>query len=403
MRIVSDNNDKHFKTRIEPPDESFVFCDFSVAGKRLVTEKVKANVEPNLKSSFKFYSSNLSEHLYYGTVSAVLESNNKKQILGFSFFNWIGHSISFPLTLYSQTHQPSGLLVLKIQSKSNPLPILKSIPYEGSHICILSSSLLPTPFHCFRFCRSLVNINCKIEAFCLHSLLACGFGHPFQVAQLLCSFFLGFGFESYAYSSGAIIKQTDEFWVWDLITGQEQHQKKLPFQFLIGYEAAFESPSQNPTIDSTWVKIDLPASFGPPALGIQHFDGEAKLECEIKKKLQQIRNHKTTIFYQRSESIIRNLIFLKFQSTILHQKSIFKNEINSLLRENENINLKIFNAFSVEEEEIMEIIQQRGSDILFSEETISFVFSLIVFEFAENIRETWFGFGSVYEPNNKSE
>jgi hypothetical protein len=345
----------------------------------------------------------LSEQLHYGTVSVVFEGNNKKIILGFSFFNWIGHSIKFPLTLYSQTYQPSGLLVLKIESKYNPLPIIKSIPYEGSHICKLSSSLLSTPFHCFRFCRSLVNINCKLEAFCLHSLLASGFGHPFQVAQLLCSFFLGFGFESYAYSSGAIIKQTDQFWVWDLITGQEQHQKRLPFKFLIGYEAAFETQSENPTIDSIWVKIDLAPSFGPPALGIQHFGEEAKLECQIKKKLQQIRNPKSTLFYQRSESIIRNLIFLKFQSTILHQKSIFKNEINSLLRENENINLKIFNAFSVEEEDILEIIQQKGSDILFSEETVSFVFSLIVFEFAETIRETWFGFGIVYESNNKSQ
>ncbi|KAH0793312.1 centrosomal protein [Histomonas meleagridis] len=417
-------------------DSSLLQLDINIAGHRFRSSKVNAEVDPLFSETFSIdLSQSIDELISYGpgSITAILISGKNCCSYGTGTFEWrmaLSGYVGLPVTLSgSQTGDDNGIVHIKLEfdpisiSPNDLQNILKNEGRRGSHICRLSSKLIPTPFHANRFAglfsvskrtfSATGNVIAEEEddndetvftrGFTIHSLLSSRCGSRGDICALLCSLFCGFGFESYVCANKVLTIHEKQNWLWDPFTCERTIAEILHTTILYGYkcklEALVECPSADVNDPRIWKRYDVPSPISIPSLCPCEQIDEEEIENEVKRMISALRHTKKTIFNNQIAFAMRPLLY-SYESSKLNESCDMwaphaNDAIRRLLPKNTSIKAIPICVHAKDAKSIFMALQAKSDDLMTSPNAEMFVVSIATFPYAEDLYASWIIFGAI--------
>lgn len=416
-----------------------ILLDFNIAGRRWKSAEVEAEADPKFCETINLeLPEPLDELIHYGCGSlvAILIAGPNKCVYGIGSFEWrralAGYS-GLPVSLYDpRTGDACGVVHIKMQmapqlcTQAELETFLRQETPNASHICRLSSRLIPTPFHAMRF-AGLFSVNKTRYAttgnvinedfpedenedelkfskgFTIHSLLASCEGSKSDICALLCSLFCGFGYEAFVCGSKVLTVHEKYATLWDPFKCERVNVEKLPTIELYGYKCRLDPLIEDPpaiTDDPRiWKRIQMPDPLSHPALIRCDSVYEEEIENEVKKSICALRHTKLTKFNKQIEIAMRPLLQTYESSKLNESCDIWVGPVNDAVRQlipaKTTIKVAPFCIHSADPKTIFMGLQKKASNVILSPATEDFALSLAVFPYAENLSVTWVLFGAI--------
>ena len=431
--IISVVSARAFLGFLDPDPNTRIVLDIALAGHRFRTEEAKTEADPLIRDEISFPLPQSLEELIStgcGSISAVIIAGVQSAIYGTGEFEWrkaLTGYLRVPVDLKSISGDSCGVIDLKVQV-SPPLcnesqfgSALQSEPQRGSYLCPLFSRLIPTPFHALRFSHLFSETRSKVSAtgniiesgetlnsgftrlFSLHSILASRSGSITDICGLLCSFFIGFGFEAYVCGSKVLTVDQKKALLWDPSNCKTEIITNLPTVTLYGYKCKLDPLVENPSVDvddpRIWKKyiIQDPILY-PVIIPCASVDEEA-IENHVKRMVSSLRNIKRTNFCKNVEAAIRPLLFSNENSAINdscdYWNSLVKTAVQESLPPRHTISVCSINVHSPDAQSLFMALQSKASKLIHSTETEDFALTIGIFPYAENLYSTWILFGAI--------
>lgn len=417
-----------------------ILLDFNIAGRRWRSTEVEADADPKFFEKFDLeLSESLDELVHFGSGSivAILIAGPNRCVYGSGSFEWrraLAGYTGQPVSLYDpRTGDPCGVVHVKMQmspqlcSQAELENLLRQETPNASHICKLSSRLIPTPFHALRF-SGLFSVNKSryattgnvikdeiqeeekeedfafTKGFSIHSLLASCEGSKPDICALLCSIFCGFGYESFVCGSKVLTVHEKYSTLWDPFKCEKINVETLPTVVMYGYKCRLEPLIENPpaiTDDPRiWKRYQMPDPLSHPSLLRCDQIDEESIENEVKKMICAVRHTKSTTFNKEIEVAMRPLLQTYESSKLNESCDIWAPPVNDAVRHlipsKSTIKLAPFCVHSAEAKGIFMALQKKASNIMLSPQTDQFTLSLAIFPYAENLYVTWILFGAIF-------
>jgi hypothetical protein len=426
-----------FVEMMDPDPASHLLLDISIAGKRYRTAAVEASTDPDFHEQFSLDLSewNLEELSAFGlsTITAILMAGPSYCIYGTAFFDWrrcfTGYA-GFPVSLQdSRTGDECGVVHIKLQMS----PILcTSAELENlvhcagprtSHICPISSRLIPTPFHALRFASLFSEATRTFTAtgkvkdeeaflddqpkfsrgFSIHSVLASRTGNASDICAVLCSLLCGFGFESYVCGTKVLTIHHDRKILWDPFRCERTNVESLPTVSLYGLKCKLDPLVDEPSAEvcdpRIWRLIELEEPISIPSLLPCPDVDELAIETNVKRRICDLRHTRQTRFDEKIELALRPLIHSYEMAKLNEGCDIWSGAVNDSIRKlipkGSTIRLVPLCVHGCDPKSIFMAVQAKAQSLIHHPGADVFALSLAVFPYAEDLYSSWTLVGAV--------
>lgn len=425
-----------FINLMDADSKNKICLDFNVAGERWRSDEYDADENLEFSGKFEIKLIDTLPHLIgkgCGSIVAILKSGHNSCIYASGNFDWrkslCGHYFQ-PITLESEPDSGDGCIISMTFDISSPLcspeefeTAISKESFQASHICKLSSPLIQTPFHAFRFASLFFHSNrtyemngdVKVleidpkkdnkfsESFSIHNILASRYGTGPDICALLCSLFCGFGLESFVCGRTVVTIHQDHATIWDPFKGDRKNTETLPPLTLYGYRCQLEPKTDSPSYQtgrrSEWKLIEFPLPLTSPTILSCILIDDQLVEMEVKKLIISARGNLQTNFNNEIGNSLRPKLF-SLESEKLNQRcdtwdSHVNDAISHLIPPKSSIKIVPLCIHSTDPRVIYQGLNQKASNIIHSRELNTFSFSLALFPYAEDLFICWCFLGAL--------
>jgi hypothetical protein len=427
-----------FVELMDPDPATRLLLDLSVAGRRWRTAPVEAEVDPAFSDCFTLELSESLDELIasgLGSVTAILIAGPNQCVYGSGLFDWrrcLSDKVGLPVSLSDpRTGDDCGVVHLRL-TFSTPLctqaeldGLIRSESSHGSHICRLSSRLIPTPFHALRF-AGLFELSRRTfgatgnvivddappssdedatftRGFSIHSILAGRSGSAADISALLCSIFCGFGFEAFVCGSKVLTVHEDRATLWDPIRCERLNVQNVPTTVLYGYKCKLEPIVENPSAVTSdpriWKRFELPPPIATPSLLKCADLDEIEIENDVKRRISAVRNIHQTRFDDRIAAAMRPLLHSYEASKLNESCDLWTPHVNDAIRNlmppKSTVKVAPLCVHSADPQSIFMALQKKAAALLQHPEAELFALSIAVFPYAENLYACWLLLGAI--------
>lgn len=424
----------HLLNEFDPSDK--ISLDINIAGHRFRTSEFEASSNVVFLDTFTLSLHEPTQIIINkgcGSVVAILRSGPNQEIIGSGNFEWReklcgktvkdGFTQKKTVSLYHSL--PHQCATVDLMISVNP-PVCKADEVkavidkettQGSQICELSSRIVPTPFHAFRLAGLLNNIyRDKPEdddqfspCFSIHNTLASRNGTGPDICAVLCSFFCGFGIESYVCGRTVVTIHEKYATVWDPFKGNRQNVEKLPTSMLFGYQCKLEPKIEDPPFQTNdprfWKRTELPPPVSSPSVLPCDQINEDDVENDIKRMITAKRRNLVTKFNAQISSAMRPLLQTYELSKLNQSSDTWTSNVNDSVRYlmPKKSTIKVYPSciHYTDNSSLFARLLEKASDILLSPEASELTFSLAMFPYAENLYSCWCLLGAILPSKSK--
>jgi hypothetical protein len=419
---------------MDPDPAARLILDVNVAGNRWRTQPAEAEVDPSFYDTFTLELTAPVDELIAsgaGSIVAVVVAGPAMCIYGTGFFDWrraLSGYAGLPVALSDpRTGDECGVVHLKLTC-APPLvgaaeleEMLRGEAPRASHICRMSSRLIPTPFHALRFAGLLgvggrtvaATGNVVVEdeeeeivfsrGFSIHGVLAARAGSGADVCGLLCSLLCGFGFEAFVCGKKVLSVHPDRAILWDPFKCRREIIEKVQTTVLYGYccrlEPIVEDPSAQTSDPRVWRRFELPPPLSTLSLMPCTEIDEIGIENDVRRRIVEVRHTKKTLFDDQIAAAMRPLLHSYEGSKLNESCDAWTPHVNDAIRHLIPpmcaIRVAPLCVHAVDGKSVFMALQAKGASFLRHPEAEVFIVSLALFPYAEDLAVCWCLFGVI--------